>query len=497
MKRNKFLASLLLVLFSFTACEEDITETNINPNYLPDAGPKQLLPSGIMWSAAKIGGDLELIGGLWAQHYTQNNNASQYRQLERYNVTSADYNAIWTNLWAGALKDLTTIQQKASVSGDWQYYVAAEVMAAFDYHVLNDFYGAIPIQEGLDLETTENPVFVENKQANTIILGMLDDAIAKKDQAKALPAMGPEDYVFQGNIDNWIKFAKSLKLKILMRDLATNQAAIATLITENDLLTTVDAKVAVFTDAENKSNPLFEQNNRKLNTSINLRASNTLLKYLLANNDPRIEVFYEPTSGSLLPKPTAPRFSGLEQGNYLLSGTTAPNTVTSGARLSATDPVFFMTAAEVSFLKAEFFVRSTTPNLAAAKTNYDDAVSKSFARGGLSAAPFIEAGGKYAFNASGTQEQMLEQIITQKWVGSTRTQAWDAFLDQNRTGFPKISAVPTTSASYVPGQYTVSVNSILPAGQLPRRLPYPKISRDYNTNTPAPEALTTKMWWHK
>jgi len=489
MKRNKFLASLLLVLFSFTACEEDITEINDSPNNLPAADNKLLLPSGIMWSAAKIGGDLELFGSLWSQHYTQNNNSSQYRSLDQYNVTAADYNAIWTNLWAGGLKDLKVVQQQATATEQWQYYVAAEVMSAFNYHVLNDFYGAIPIQEGLSLETTETPTFVENKEANAIIIGMLDDAISKQAQATTLPSIGAADYVFQGNIANWVKFAKSLKLKILMRDLAANQAAIQALITENDLLNTVDAKVAVFTDAENKSNPLYEQNNRKLNTSINLRASNTLLKYLQANNDPRIPVFFEPTAAN------ASVYSGLDQGNFLINP--LPNTATSGARLSATDPVYFMSAAEVSFLKAEFYVRKTSPDMMAAKTNYDDAVTKAFTRWGLSATPFLAAGGKYAFNATGTQEQMLEQIIMQKWVAAVRSQAWDAFLDQNRTGYPRVSSVPTTDAAYVPGQYTISPNSVLAAGQLPRRLPYPKISRDYNANTPAPEAITTKMWWHK
>ncbi|MGV3587956.1 MAG: SusD/RagB family nutrient-binding outer membrane lipoprotein [Adhaeribacter sp.] len=494
MKRYKFLASVLLVLFSFTACEKDLLDINDSPNNLPNAEPNLLLPSGIMWSAAKIGGDLQLFGSLWSQHYTQNNNSSQYRTIEQYNVTAADYNGIWTNMWAGGLKDLQVIQQKATTSNSWQYYIAARVMAAFDYHVLNDMYGAIPISEGLSLETTEDPIFVENKEANAIIIKMLDDAIAKQAEAKTLPSMGTADYVFQGNTDNWVKFAKSLKLKILMRDFAANQAAIEALVTENDLLT-VDAKVDVFTDAENKSNPLFEQNNRKLNTSINLRASNTLLKYLQANNDPRVEVFFLPTDAHV-GNPTLPRFSGLEQGNYLVSPT-IPNVNTSGARLAATDAVYFMSAAEVSFLKAEFFVRKSAPDAAAAKTSYDDAVTKAFSRWGQNAATFIAAGGKYAFNTAGTAEQMLEQIITQKWVAATRSQAWDSFFDQNRTGYPRISAVATTDPSYVPGQYTVSPNSILPAGQIPRRLPYPKISRDYNANTPAPEALNTKMWWHK
>lgn len=493
MKRNKILAGILLMLFTFTACD-DLLDINDSPNNLPSADNRLLLPSGIMWSAAVVGGDAQLVGALWSQHYTQNNNASQYREHDQYNITAGQGNVqrIWTSMWAGALKDLKVIQEQATANEQWQYYVAARIMSAFDYHILNDFYGAIPILEGLSLETTENPIYVENKQANAIIISMLDDAISKGTQAAALPSMSDADFVFNGNIPNWIKFAKSLKLKLLMRDLTANQAAIEALITENDLLTDVDASVDVFTDVINNSNPLYEQNNRRLNTSINLRASNTLLKYLQANNDPRIPVFFEPTSGD----PTV--YSGLEQGNYLVNPN-IPNTATSGARLAATDAVYFMTAAEVSFLKAEFFVRRSTPDVVAAKTNYDAAVTKAFARWNLNATPFLAAGGAYAFNAVGTPAQMLEQIITQKWIAATRTQAWDSFFDQNRTGYPRVSApgTTTTSSSYVLGQYTISPNSVLPTGEIPRRLPYASISRDYNANTPSPEALYTKMWWHK
>jgi hypothetical protein len=188
-------------------------------------------------------------------------------------------------------------------------------------------------------------------------------------------------------------------------------------------------------------------------------------------------------------------YAGIEQGNYTANA--VPNTAHSAARLAPTDAVYFMSAAEINFLKAEAYAR--LGNGLQAKASYDEAVSLSFARAGFAtqAEAFLALTGKYFFNPLATPEQMVERIIMQKWVASARVQAWDAFLDQNRTGYPRVSSVATTAANYVPGQYTVSINSSLSGGLLPRRLLYPKVSSDYNTNAPDVVPISTKMWWHK
>ncbi|WP_407426902.1 SusD/RagB family nutrient-binding outer membrane lipoprotein [Arcticibacter sp.] len=495
MKKIYSIALLLLFVLTQTACKKTLDINDADPNYVGDADPKYLLPSGITFSASKIGGDLQLVGSFWSQHYTQNNNSSQYRTLDSYNLTISSYNSTWNNLFGGALKDLKLTMQKSEAQGLWNYYVAAEVMSAFDYHILNDFYGAVPIKAGLDYDNNPQPVYDDSKEANVQILAMLDDAISKVPQAAALPAMGNEDFLFTGDMDNWRKFAKSLKLKILMRDFAANSAQIQTLLTENDLLET-DAKMDVFVDSENKSNPLFEQDRRKLNTAANMRASNTLLTFLLENNDPRVAAFYEETVESQSEGSTWPKYAGIEQGNY---GLTQSATQSSRAVVLPTDAVFFMSAAEVSFLKAEAYARLNEAG--SAKSNYDNGVILAFERWNsatspMSAASFIAPGGEYAFNG-GSVDAMVEQIIQQKWVAAARSQAWDSFFDQNRTGYPRVSSVPTTDPTYVPGRYTISVTSVIAAGQLPRRLLFPKSSSDYNPNAPKVVPITEKMYWHK
>lgn len=483
MRKIKLLGLVLTVIVSVTSCKKAL-DVNADPTYPVDASPKLLLPSGIAYSASKIGGDLELIGSFWSQHYAQNNTSSQYRTLEQYAVGVADYNAVWTYIYGGGLKDLSLVMEQAKASGQWNYYMAASIMSAFDYHILVDFYGQIPYSEGLKGETNTQPKWEDGKVVNGKLIAQLDEAISKTAEAKALPKMNGEDFLFTGDIDQWVKFAKTLKLKILMRDFTANQAAIQQLLVEGDLLSTLDAKMSNFTDAENKSNPLYESDRRKLNTFVNIKASKTLLSFLTANGDPRLSSFYEPTvSGT---------YVGIAQGNYLTGSTPLAN-ATSRAVLAPTDAVYFMSAAESKFLQAEAWAR--LGDAVKAKTNYDAAVTLAFNRWSQNAAPFIAAGGKYEFK-SGSLDQMLESILTQKWVAATRCQAWDSFFDQNRTGYPKISPVGATDPAYVPGQYTTSVNTTLVAGEFPRRLLYPKRSADYNPNTPAAVSINTKMWWH-
>src|ERR1019366_3693003 len=88
-----------------------------------------------------------------------------------------------------------------------------------------------------------------------------------------------------------------------------------------------------------QANPLYEQNIRQLNTATNLVASNTFLKFLQENNDPRATDFFGANA------------TGLDQADFLNSSNAALGA--SIFKQSATDPVVFLSAAESYFLQAE------------------------------------------------------------------------------------------------------------------------------------------------
>lgn len=496
MKTVKYLlAGVVTVLLSvsITSCENYL-DINDNPNYPAEAAANALLPSGMAGSVAALGFQYELFGGMWSQHYTQANTASQYIIITTYAVNSGDsyIGRMWSIPYSIALPDLDLVVKKSEADQSWNYWVIAKILMAFDYHILTDAFGDIPFTEALSGDGS--PKFDDSKSVvYPGIIAMLDAAIAKQADAKGdnLPVIKAQDFVFDGNIDKWITFAKTLKLKLLMRDFEANKTAIQALLAEGDLLKE-DAKVTCFEDAVNKSNPFYENDRRMLNTTSNVRACTTLCNYLLGNKDPRIDYFYEHTSASST-DPEVAEYVGLRFGDRPNAETT-PLDVTSRAVIGVKDPVYFISAAETAFLKAECYARMS--DKLNAKSNYDAAVTLSFDRWDCDASSFIAADGAYAFDDT-SEGTMLNAILTQKWVASTRCQAWDAWFDINRTGIPALGDLTTDAAGYVLGTLTPSVSGSLPDNGYPCRMLYPSGSTDYNTNAPKVLPLTAAMWWHK
>lgn len=475
-------------LLATTSCS-DYLDVNTNPNYPAEASPSTLLPSGIAGVASATGGLYELYGGMWSQQYTQGHTSNQYNTLVNYTITNATDSRMWSIPYSIALPDLDLVTKSAEAAKEWNYWVMGKTMSAFMYHVLVDSYGSIPFTEAVLGELNTTPKFDDSK---TVVypglLAMLDEVIAKKADATAagLPGISNGDFLFAGNVDHWIQFAKSLKLKLMMRDFEANKTTIKALLEEGDLLT-VDAKMDCFQDLENKSNPLYENDRRKLNSTVNIRACATVCDYMKKYNDPRLNDFYSKNVDG------TGNTTALKYGDR-------PNTVEvttrmiSVAKLEAVDAVYFMSAAEVAFLEAEAYARLN--DAAKAKAAYDKGVSLAFERWGYTSDEFTKDGGAYVFDGKDLNA-MLTSILTQKWIASTRCQAWDAWFDINRTGIPALSSMHVDEDGYVWGQLTPCIGSALAPGEYPRRLLYPKSSSDYNPNTPAVVPVQEKQWWHK
>lgn len=518
----RLLSVMSIVAFFFVSCDNAL-DINKDPNYPSSASSGLLFSSGTTWSASILGSDVQLTTALWAQHYSQNNTSQQYFTIDSYNLAynSTYFTRYWSSIYAGALPDLKRVISQSAANGEWNYWLQSKILTAFDFYMLSSLWETIPLSQALQGNDNLTPAYDDPTKIDGEIIQILDDAIAKKaDAAAIITNMGgsdAKDMIFKGNIDNWVKFAKTLKLKILMRNFTANTTAITALLTEGDLLKT-DAKFAQFTDAENKSNPLYENDRRKLNTTSNIRVSATLVQFLKTYNDPRIAAFAEPVTQYIqvgssastdklvnVPASMQPYYRGLDQGVYgnpTFSSNVLPPTAHSRAVLAANDPVYFLSAAESNFLQAEAWARLNNPTNA--KTAYDAAVKAAFSRWGYDATPFISAGGAYEFKTT-SLDAMLNCILMQKWVSSVRTDSWNAFFDICRTGIPAMGTQTVTdltrismvNANYVVGTLAPSLGSVLGAGQYPHRFLIPKSSLDYNPKAPAVIPITTKMWWHK
>lgn len=511
MKTNKFIYVGLMAAMiggsSLTSCS-DYLDVNENPNYPTTTLNSALLPSACASTVAIMGYYAPLIGNMWLQHTTQGNTTNQYNTLCNYSLTASSYNGFFTNAYANTLPDLKDVMTQAEAEGAWDYWVIAKILTAYNYHILADLYEDIPFTEALDLNN-KYPKYDDGRSVvYPGILAMLDEAIAKEADAKkvASPYIDRYDMFMGGDMNKWVGFAKNLKLKVLIRDFEANKAAIQSLLSGGGLYEG-DCAMTVFEDATDKGNPLYEYNIRQLNTKENMRACHTLLEFLLAYNDPRVEALYEMTaaSGRDSSLPYADRYEGLPCGT---KPTTSVIALSGSSRYlqSYKDPVYLMNEAEINFLEAEAYAR--LGNVDAAKAKYEAGVTAAFDRWDVSAgqaAAYLVDGGAYAFDGS-SQDAMLKCILTQKWVSYAKANSLDGVFDRNRTGIPAISSAATVRVSdkageraltegYELGTLVAPGSTVLQPMDFPRRMLVPTASAQYNPNAPVTKELYEPMWW--
>ena len=177
------------------------------------------------------------------------------------------------------------------------------------------------------------------------------------------------------------------------------------------------------------------------------------------------------------------------------------------------ETIQWMTAAETWFLRSEAALRGWA-NAGNAKTNYESGIKASFAQHSVAGvntyladnsstpADFIDALNpvnnipyagdvKIAFNSNGTNEDKLEQIITQKWIAMfpDGQEAWSEF---RRTGYPRIFPVVINNSG---GKIDTNIQI--------RRINF--VQNELNTNGAnveiakgylnGPDTGGTRLWW--
>jgi len=491
-------AGLLILAFGGAGCKKQLN-INQNPNYptLAQGTPAQVFPVATLATIASTGGNLAIVGGMWSQFFTQAALAQQYTDVDSYNLPNTDgfIQRPWDQLFVDGLKNYQYVIDQAKGVQDWNSYLMGTVMKAYTAEVLVDLYGSVPFSQGLQGASNVNPKFDSGTVIYTTLIAEIDTALGKDFSATTNTNMGSQDLVFGGSMDSWVAFANTLKLKMYLRMINANPTAAKAGVTGllNSGATflgtaTGDASVTDFSDAPGQENPLYEQNIFQLNTAVNIRASVTMLSWLNANSDPRVNYYYTSmlSSGAI---------TGINQGDFR-----SINSAYSGAAVfteTPKDPVELISAAESYFLQAEADVRYNGG--ANAQALYNQGVTAAFNYTGNDASSFIAPGGAYAWGAEiegGSALSPIAQIMRQKWAASVYgCHGIESYFDFNRTGYPAKSPVYSTDPSYVPGQLVVVPNSVLGPGQMPKRLIYPYDEVSRNTNSPATVPITQPVWW--
>jgi hypothetical protein len=502
---KKLYAFICLVLL-LSSCDKFL-DINENPNFPTDVSDELLLTSSIAAITNVYAADWGIIGSFWSQHWAQNNTSSQYKIYESYSLSS-NTNAIemsYRAMYVDGLGDNEIFLKKVEANQNWGAYLMGAVIKAYGFQYLVDLYGNVPYTEAFMGAEKLNPAIDKGDKVYESIYNLLKTALSK-DVSHFVPENYElNDILFHGEIADWAAFGQSLRLRILLRQFDANTAFATAEITRllADLeakkinLLDKDVKAANFEDADSKSNPVFESDQRQLNTTNNLKACATLTSYLQANSDPRIASLFRPVGG---------RYYGLIPGSYEVPSVEfeAPALIASPI-LTATMPVYWMTYAESELLIAEAYLR--LGKVAKAKEHYELGVSASFERMQNEIGDLLT--GAYAFPTSDFNKQ-LKAIIVQKWIDAADGgRGIESHIERVRTGYPEESAISNQIPvgyvlpnNYIPGTLIYSKKGMT-GGILPRRFPYPDSEMNFNSNAAEYKALSDadvilqKVWWKK
>ncbi|HTN35922.1 MAG TPA: SusD/RagB family nutrient-binding outer membrane lipoprotein [Arachidicoccus sp.] len=527
MKRNinfvLLISSLVLIM---GACQKTLEKDYLNPELTTNGSIGKLF-SGMLLN--------NRIHSSYWDYYTFNFTATgTYSQMhatspsDQMYIPNPDYmSSRWTDYYAGSMtnnspdynysgpgilsnysemeKTYATLSS-ADQKDNEVFLKVANVIVADQTSQLIDLWGDVPFFQSNSLNkdrSVTNAPFDDAAIVYDTLLLRLNELNDYFDTANlsqvALSGLKQQDLIYNGNLDNWRRYTNSLRLRLLMRLSFVDEAKVKPLVMA---MLANPSKYPLLDD--NQYNAQLKMSPTNLNSDVQgaIGLAPYAPAYLLdtvmqANNDPRLPVFWSKNKSG-------------EYKGFPSNGTAAQYTAAATARsLSTFDsstfiynyniPGVLFNAAETDFLKAEAFERWGGGDASVAyyagieqSISFYFGINQSHILKSLSwnTLPNPNSAAISAYKAkadiayTGSHEQRLRKIWTQKWEHFFILQAQQAWAEIRRTGYPKL---PIYRTSFSGGE--------LP----PSRLLYPQSEAQYNASNYSKVAdkdkRDTKVFW--
>lgn len=213
----------------FTGCDKDkLAELNEDPKNPTEVSGEFLFSNAQQALSDQVAStNVNLnVWKLWAQNWTE----CQYPDESQYNITNRNVpTGVWSTFYRDVLIDLdrtkTIIREDYTTAGLSNEDAEAapfirdnkiaicDILMIFTYMRLVDTFGNVPYSEALDLESTTTPAYDDAETIYQKLFERLDIAIEKLDPGYESFSPAAE-YIYNGDVQSWIRFANSLKLKM-------------------------------------------------------------------------------------------------------------------------------------------------------------------------------------------------------------------------------------------------------------------------------------------
>ncbi len=468
------------LIFSMFSCENNFEETNTNPNVPTDVEPGLLLRQILYNYGDEMSYEGFVAGNLLAQHFTM----VDFNLFDRHDLSSPQLGGNpWPVIYKNLLDNERILEKSRSEISSSVYEGPALILKAYMTAALTDIYGDIPYSEALKgAEGITTPGYDSQEDIYTGENGILDNlknGVASINQYSGNRQL-EGDVLFNGDLNAWITFARSLRLKYLMRisDRINISNELQNLYDEGDYMDSNSQNGSFnFTDGQPNSFRMQQLRDGDFNLYI---LSETLHEIFGQLNDPRLGRLFRPVGNN----PAGTQYQGL------LNGPDASQTSISINDFSLTGTIFrentglldanFMTAWETHFLWAEAAERGLVN--ADPKHHYDTGVQLAFEYWQTEIPEDYLTNGNATYGINNTNK--IEQIITQKWIANS-INGYEGWIEYRRTGFPILKTI------------SASLNNDL----IPLKMPYPADEATLNTdnfNNAAGadgNSINVKVWW--
>lgn len=453
-----------------------------------------------------------LLGGTLGGYFSDSN-AGFTESFARYNPKN-DWSRVFMKsdrIIPTLYANLDQIKTVSSNTGNPVPYAIATIIKVAAMSRVTDCYGPIPYSQ---IGATSDLAVAYDSQEDIYdsFFTELTEAASTLSENLGNHLGADCDYVYGGDPAKWVLLANSLKLRLAMRVSFVAPAkakkmaeeAIAGGVIENN------ADNATWKYFNSITNPLYtavNYNNAGSSTGGDTHAAADIICYMNGYSDPRRAVYFLPSTFEGV------EYVGLRRGWEVFDRSWGFNF--SGVNVGPNDPLIWMTASEVAFLRAEGAAIHHFDMGGTAEQFYNDGIRLSFEQWGVNGAEsylsdsssmpqaYIDPtdNNPYAgaisditikWDDSASAETKLERIITQKWI-SLYYNGNEAWAEYRRTGYPHLIPVAYNGSGGI-------VN--LTAG--PQRMAYPQeeytnnsvnVTDAVNTLLQGPDNMATKVWW--
>jgi hypothetical protein len=473
---------MITLAFWLASCN-NISEFNVDPNNSASARPQEVLTSALGYIAFVMDAQYNDNAFLWGQYWTWGTGVSLGDDARYIQLANAG-NQAWARSYSDALADLKFLK---GVEHDG-YNGVAKTLEVFVYQYLVDHFGDVPYSEAVKGAIEDGsilaPAYDDDAAIYPQLVTALDDALVdlRAAQANTTISIGTEDLIYSGDLGNWIKFANSLKLRVLLRmsDVVDVADQVRATVDAGDFIETADEIAEVpFTGASGSENPMYAWEESGI--GLFYKAATTVTNVMDATNDPRKTYFYDYAVNF----PGEIRAGDQNQIALDFDAVDKDWSDPSAVTYSAGVPTIFMSNWETWFLRAEAAVKFGTSDDATAA--FAAAITANFEYIGAPGADEFILGLNFA---DVSDQDKINLIGVQKWISMTGLQEAEGWIEARRFDTP---TNPVFSGAN--GVYQTPLSSSLPDRVFPSRWLYPESEQTLNPKAPNQEAVTGKVFW--